>query len=148
MCFTSLHFTRNYQCYLKCFVAYKSFFYPRMSLFWLKNLSRCYKLPIYFIWIFLFLTMTFSTCSCTITWQDFYLQFYFPSLHVICYNPSPRFVTKVRAYRAVSQKWSSGITFHAPRSVGECEEMNPHIPKWAPILGVGALMDSQIFKGQ
>jgi hypothetical protein len=22
-------------------------------------------------------------------------------------------------------------------NVGECEGMNPHIPKWAPILGMG-----------
>jgi hypothetical protein len=31
-----------------------------------------------------------------------------------------------------------GITFHVLNleSVGECERMNPHIPKWAPILGV------------
>jgi hypothetical protein len=26
--------------------------------------------------------------------------------------------------------------FHAPRSVGECEGMNLHTPKWAPTLGV------------
>jgi hypothetical protein len=28
----------------------------------------------------------------------------------------------------------------------ECEGMNPHTPKWAPTLGVGVPMDSQIFK--
>jgi len=37
---------------------------------------------------------------------------------------------------------------HIPRSVVECEGMNPHIPKWTPILGVGVLMDSRIFKEQ
>jgi hypothetical protein len=39
-----------------------------------------------------------------------------------------------------------GITFHAPRSVRECEGMNPHIPKWVPTLGVGVSMDFQIFR--
>jgi hypothetical protein len=65
-----------------------------------------------------------------------------------CRNPNLGLTTKVRAYKGVGQKWSPGITFHAPRSVEECEGMNPHTPKWAPILGVGVLMDSQIFKGQ
>jgi hypothetical protein len=39
-----------------------------------------------------------------------------------------------------------GVTFHALRSVGECEWMNPHTPKWAPTLGVGVSMDSWIFR--
>jgi hypothetical protein len=30
----------------------------------------------------------------------------------------------------------------------ECEGMNPHIPKWVPTLGVGILMDSQIYKSR
>jgi hypothetical protein len=33
-------------------------------------------------------------------------------------------------------------------NVKKCEEMNPHIPKWTPTLGVEVLMESQIFKGQ
>jgi len=37
---------------------------------------------------------------------------------------------------------------HAPKSVDECEGMNPHTPKWAPTLGVRASMDSRIFKKQ
>jgi hypothetical protein len=32
--------------------------------------------------------------------------------------------------------------FHAPRSVGKCEGMNSHTPKWVPTLGVGVPMDS------
>jgi hypothetical protein len=32
--------------------------------------------------------------------------------------------------------------------VGKCEGMSPHTPKWAPTLGVGFLMDFQIFKEQ
>jgi hypothetical protein len=55
-------------------------------------------------------------------------------------------VTKARACEGVGQKWNPGVTFHAPMSVGECEGMNPHIPKWAPTLGVGVPMDFQIFR--
>jgi hypothetical protein len=39
-----------------------------------------------------------------------------------------------------------GSHIHNPRSVGECEGMSPHTPKWAPTLRVGVLRDSQIFK--
>jgi hypothetical protein len=39
-----------------------------------------------------------------------------------------------------------GIISHALESVGKCEGMNLHTPKWAPTLGVGVTMDSQIFK--
>jgi hypothetical protein len=35
---------------------------------------------------------------------------------------------------------------HIPKIVGECEGMNPHTPKWTPILGIGILMDSEILK--
>jgi hypothetical protein len=38
------------------------------------------------------------------------------------------------------------VTFYVPRSVEECEGMNPHTPKWALTLGVGIPMDSRIFK--
>jgi len=34
------------------------------------------------------------------------------------------------------------------RSARECKGMNPHTPKWAPTLGVGVSMESQIFKRQ
>ncbi len=34
------------------------------------------------------------------------------------------------------------VTFHVLKSVGECEGLNLHIPKRAPNLGVGVLMDS------
>jgi hypothetical protein len=39
-----------------------------------------------------------------------------------------------------------GVTFHAHESVGECEGINPHIPKWALTLRVEVAMDSRIFK--
>jgi hypothetical protein len=65
---------------------------------------------------------------------------------MICRDLSLGLVTKVRAEKGVGQKWSSGVTFHAPGNVGRCEGMNPHTPKWAPIWGVEVLMDSQIFR--
>jgi hypothetical protein len=39
------------------------------------------------------------------------------------------------------------VAFHSLGSARECEGMNPHIPKWTTTLGVGVLMDSQIFRG-
>ncbi len=33
-------------------------------------------------------------------------------------------------------------------SVGECEGMNSHTPKWVPTLGIRVLMDSQILREQ
>jgi hypothetical protein len=62
-----------------------------------------------------------------------------------CHNPSLGLTTKARACKGVNQEGSSRITFHALASVRECEGMNPHTPKWAPILGIGVPMDSQIF---
>jgi len=35
---------------------------------------------------------------------------------------------------------------HIPRSAKECEGMNPHIPKWIPILGLGVLIASMNYK--
>jgi hypothetical protein len=35
---------------------------------------------------------------------------------------------------------------HALRSVEKCEGMNPHTSKGASTLGIGILMDSQIFR--
>jgi hypothetical protein len=49
LCFTNLHFKRNYRWYLRCYVACRSLFCPWMSLFRLKNSSRCYKLLIYLL---------------------------------------------------------------------------------------------------
>jgi hypothetical protein len=50
--------------------------------------------------------------------------------------------TKARACKGANRKGSMGLTFHAPGSVGECEGMNPHTPKWAPTWGVRVPMDS------
>jgi hypothetical protein len=64
----------------------------------------------------------------------------------ICRNPSLEFAPKVRACKGAGQKGSLGVTSHAPGSVGGCEGMNLHTPKWAPTLGVEILMDSWIFQ--
>jgi len=58
-----------------------------------------------------------------------------------------RLATKARACKGVSQKRSSGLTFHVPRSVGECEGMNLHSPKWAPIIETPESSESDC-KGQ
>jgi hypothetical protein len=34
----------------------------------------------------------------------------------------------------------------ADNATWECEGMNPHTPKWTPILEVGIPMESQVFK--
>jgi Ni,Fe-hydrogenase I cytochrome b subunit len=40
-----------------------------------------------------------------------------------------------------SEVWKSHFMFLSSESVGGCERINPHIPKWAPTLGVGVLVD-------
>jgi hypothetical protein len=49
--------------------------------------------------------------------------------------------------QAKSEAWESHFMLR-PRSVGECEGMNPHTPKWSPTLGVRVPKDSRIFRGQ
>jgi hypothetical protein len=66
----------------------------------------------------------------------------------MCHNPNFKLATKARACKGVGQEWSPRVTFHPPRTVGECEGMNPHIPKWALTLGVKVLLDFQIFRRQ
>jgi len=65
-----------------------------------------------------------------------------------CRNPNFRFTTKVRVCKVTNQEGNLGVTPHAPESVEKCEGMNPHTPKGASTLGVGVLMDSQIFREQ
>ena len=67
------------------------------------------------------------------------------TVEIYC-DPSLGLTTKTRACKGVGQKWSPGVTFHVLESVGECEGMNLHTPKWAPTLGVGILMASQMFR--
>ncbi len=35
---------------------------------------------------------------------------------------------------------------HSQICEGMCQGMNPHTPKWTPILGVGVPMDSRFFR--
>jgi len=69
-------------------------------------------------------------------------------IHTICCNPSFGFLTKAKTYKGVGQKGSLGVTFHALGSVGDCEGMNLHTPKWIPTLGVEVPMNFKIFKKQ
>jgi hypothetical protein len=86
-------------------------------------------------------TLTFHS-SVVFTLDSHYLSL----LRSLCRNLNLKLTTKARACKGVGQKWSPTVTFHVPRSVGECEGMNPHTPKWTPTLGVEVLMDPQIFK--
>jgi hypothetical protein len=38
----------------------------------------------------------------------------------ICHNPSLGLATKARTCEGAGQEWSPGVTFHAPKNVGEC----------------------------
>jgi hypothetical protein len=67
-------------------------------------------------------------------------------LDLKCRNLSLGFMTKAWVCKGVGQERSLGVTSHAPKSVREHEGMNIHTPKWAPILRIGVLMGSQIFK--
>ncbi len=44
-------------------------------------------------------------------------------------------VIRARACKGADQKWSSGVKFHVSGSVGDCEGMNRHTPKWTLTLG-------------
>jgi hypothetical protein len=63
-----------------------------------------------------------------------------------CHDPSLGFMTKTRGMERCGLKVQLGSHIHTLGSAGKCEGMNPCIPKWAPILEVGVLMDSQIFR--
>jgi len=85
LCFTNLHFTRNYWCYLRRFVACKSFFCPWMSLFGLRNfLGVTNYWYIWFTFKLLLMAMPFSTCSCTITLFNCLLKILVTIIFSIC----------------------------------------------------------------
>jgi hypothetical protein len=69
-------------------------------------------------------------------------------IQATCCNLSLGFAIKVRACKGVGQKGSLGVTSHILGSVGECEGMNLHTPKWTLILGVGLPVDSWTFRHQ
>jgi hypothetical protein len=68
-------------------------------------------------------------------------------LSLMSHNLSFGLTIKARAYKDAGQKWNPRVTFHIPGSLGKCEGMNPHTPKWAPTLWIGVSMDFQIFRG-
>jgi hypothetical protein len=63
-----------------------------------------------------------------------------------CRNCSLGPTTKAKACKVAGQEGSSGVTSHVLGSAKECEGMNSHTPEGTPILGVGVLMDFQIFR--
>jgi hypothetical protein len=74
------------------------------------------------------------------------LCFYAHHCILFCHNPSLGLATKARACKVAGQEGSLGVTSCAPGSAKECEGMNPHTPKWTPIVGeLESQMDSQIF---
>jgi hypothetical protein len=40
-------------------------------------------------------------------------------------------------YKVAGQEGGPGVTSHALGSGKECERMNPHTPKWTPIVRIG-----------
>ncbi len=48
---------------------------------------------------------------------------------------------KTRGLKRCGPRMQLGNHIHIFGSMGKCEEMSPHIPEWAPTLGIGVLMD-------
>jgi len=98
-----------------------------------------------------FLSHNYSICcmliNATTTLSNLYFCDNYNSLFVLydCCNPNLGLVTKTRACKGASQKGNMGVTSHVPKSVGKCEGMNLHTPKWTPTLGIGVPMNSWIF---
>jgi hypothetical protein len=65
-----------------------------------------------------------------------------------CHDFSLELATKAKGMESWRPKVQLGSPIHTPKNVGKCEGMNPHTPKWVPILGVGVSMDIRIFKKQ
>jgi len=63
-----------------------------------------------------------------------------------CHDPSLGFTTKAKGLQGCEPRPSLGVTFSCPGNAKECERMNPHTPKWTPMLGVEVLVDSQMFR--
>jgi hypothetical protein len=109
-------------------------------------LPTYYNLPT-FIFTYLFQPTNLLTYLCIYLPITTYLSTHPPTYlltyttysvptHTPCRDPSLRLATKARAYKGAGRKWIPRITFHVPRNVGRCEEMNPYAPKWAPNLGI------------
>ncbi len=66
--------------------------------------------------------------------------------HDYYHDPSLGLTIKARGMEMCKSKVQPESHIHIHKSVGECEGMSPHAPKWALTLGIEILMDSQIFK--
>ncbi len=55
----------------------------------------------------------------------------------MCHNPSLGLATKARGLQGCGPRGRSEIHSTCSRECKECEGMNPHTPKWTPMLGVG-----------
>jgi hypothetical protein len=71
-----------------------------------------------------------------ITQKNLVFQISFPLYVTSCHSPNLGLTTKAKACKVANQEGSLGITSHVPRSAKECKGMNPHTPKWTPILGI------------
>jgi hypothetical protein len=85
-----------------------------------------------------------TQCIGRTCWEIRHLHIY----QIMCRNPSLGLMTKVSSCKGACQEWIPRVTFHGPKSIGECEGMNPHTPKWASTLGVRVSMDSWFFRGR
>ncbi len=65
----------------------------------------------------------------------------------VSHNLSLGLVTKARACKVASQKWSLGVTLHAPGSVRKCEGMNPlTLPRELPLWELESRWTSKFSK--
>jgi len=70
------------------------------------------------------------------------------SQYTLCRNPSLGLATKAKGCKVAGQEGSPGVMPHALGSARECEGIDLHTPTGTPTLGVGVLVDFQIFKRQ
>jgi len=69
------------------------------------------------------------------------------STNISCRNLSLGFATRAKGCKVVGQEESPGVMSHVPGNVRKCQGIDLHLPKGTPTLGVGTLVDSQIFRG-
>jgi hypothetical protein len=62
--------------------------------------------------------------------------------HDYCHNLSLGLAIRARGMERCEPKMQPRNHIHIPGSVGECERMRPHAPKWVPTLGIGVSMES------
>jgi hypothetical protein len=67
---------------------------------------------------------------------------------IIMSQPWPWVRAQSKGLQRCEPRVSPGITFYVHGSARKCEGLNPHTPKWAPILRVGVPMDFRILRRQ